>query len=278
MKKLSNLINEKVTDVQWLEDSIEHVDNFLFPLTKSIAKELGIDQKIIAVHFTDPKGAMRLISIQGTNKSISTMTQIPKRNASSLQGVHKSGVAYKVEGNLIVGGETDIDTSPDQRGRRWVSLHELLVSRGMDDLLASDFSNDYESFLYQDPRYKKLKVKYELSQSKGIPSPDIQKKLISLHFDLSLEFVRKKKAIFLKVFQSPLSPLKISDGGRWNEIILNNIKLIGVIYDKDHPELGSKLEDKIVKSVPEGKSIGVNSIPWHGDQQILTKFQEFLDF
>lgn len=272
MKTLTSMLNEKVTGVQWLEHSLSQVESYMFPLTTSIAKELGIGRTITAIHFTSPQKAMRLQSMQGSEKSISVMTRVPEYTAYYIEGVWEKGVIYKVQGKVLMASAGDIGSGPDQRGRRWIGLDRLRAGRydsaDKYDEETDTFSNEdasalndqYKQFLNSNPQYKQLRS--QLGDSIEDLDPQLlgkQKKLVSLHFDLSLQFVKKYRDLFDKILPDP-SIDKITTTGDydWNEIVVNHVKLLEVAYNIEHPIFntsgGAKLKDKLINSVPRGKA------------------------
>ena len=248
MIKLKDLLNEKVTDVKWVDKAYRFASDGKFPFTPTIANILHKGLRITAFHITSIDKLDQLDSIQRSKKSISTMQKVPYKSLQGeILGIWNSGVMFYLEGNLIIRGDTDIMSEPDEQGRRWIQfpLDEV------DEEWGSVYSNDSEL-----QRMEKELGSYTRARAEFIPKKqrDILRDYVYRYIELAEKFAKKNKKRIIKSFRNNYS------GSDWDEILLNQIQLIDVIwtgYDSDldlvtDPKKIEKIKTKL-KSMVIGK-------------------------
>ena len=237
MIKLTNLLKE----IQWLKSSPDLAAEYWFPLTPNIAKILNEGKTIKSFHITNFEKLNQLKSLEGTNKSISTMTR--NKNIKlyrDLKAHWNHGVLCYLEGSIVLESRTDLMSVPDDTGRRWINF-------------GSPGSN--VSSLSLQSKFKKF-IDKEVGDSKS----DLKK-----YINASNKFAQENTTkILTKMFGGDLDDEELGDA---NEIIINKIKLLDCAYsDEATPE-----EINTINQIFPGEKIPV---PVGTDEayNIVTKF------
>lgn len=223
---LKTLLSEKIQqDVAWVGKAYEFAQEKKFPLTPSIGKLMNKNKRVTAFHVTSPEidNLKRFKSLEGSKKSISCMTKIPQRTTDTLQGIHRHGVMFHVEGDLIIKGKVDIMSEPDEQGRRWFKFDDQLNTEG-----ASELQRIWTDMLNNDSKRKKIfnSMVNEWDEKK---IKNLYRDFIKRHVELAEEFTKKYAFKIRRTFVSG----DIDDTwSPWNELLLNNIKLLDVIFDE----------------------------------------------
>ncbi len=229
MIRLKDLLSEKVTDVKWVSKAYTFAYSRKFPFTPKIAKILNEGKRVRAFHITSIKKLDQLDSLQGTKKSISCMTRVP--NASmrvDIPGIWNSGVMFYLEGTLLIKGDDDIMSEPDEQGRRWASLNGNVYL-------------DWWEFLEQDSKLKSILddingaklFKYYTSDKskKNVKNRgEILRKYVERYIQLAETFAEQNKSELADAFNFGFD----DDPNSWDELLLNDIKLIDVIWGADN--------------------------------------------
>jgi len=237
MIKLTNLLKE----IQWLKKSPELAAEYWFPLTPSIAKILNKGKTIKSFHITSFKKLNQLKSLEGTNKSISTMTR--NKNIKlyrDLKAHWNHGVLCYLEGNIVLESKTDIMSVPDNTGRRWIKF----------DAPGSNIT----SFSLQS------KFKDFIDKEAGDFKYDLKK-----YIDASNKFAQENTTeILTTTFGGDLYDEELGDA---DEIVVNRIKLLDCAYSND----ASPEEINLINQIFPGEKIPV---PVGTDEaySIVTKF------
>lgn len=251
--KLSNFIPEKkVEDVQWLDKAYRLAAQGWFPLTPKIASILNKERRVKVFHITSPEKAAKLKALEGSKKSISAMDLIPGETATLLSGIWNHGVLYYLEGTLVLSSPGDIMSKPDENGRRWVNFDEQ-TSEQANKLHSKYIQRVFKGGGLGKTKDKILNMHYNDVDEDEIPTPQELRTFMSGVIDAATEFAQKHAHDILIAF----GKIRQRYGEEWNEIVVNQIKLIDVIYDTDFADLNPALEDKIIQSV-SGKAIGVD--------------------
>ena len=257
MIKLKDLLSEKVTDVKWVSKAYTFAYSRKFPFTPKIAKILNEGKRVRAFHITSIKKLDQLDSLQGTKKSISCMTRIPNSSMRiDIPGIWNSGVMFYLEGTLLIKGDDDIMSEPDEQGRRWAELHGNIYL-------------DWFEFLEKDSKLRSIlddmngtrMVKYYTSSEKSKEDTklrgEILRKYVERYIQLAEKFAEQNKSELADAFIFDRN----DDPNGWDELLLNDIKLIDVIwggfedgpYMMDDDEV-NKVKSKL-KSMISGKVI-----------------------
>lgn len=237
MVKLTNLLKE----IQWLKKPYELATDYHFPLTPNVAKILNKGKTIKSFHITSFEKLNQLKSLEGTNKSISTMTR--NKNIKlyrDLKAHWNHGVLCYLEGNIVLESKTDIMSVPDNTGRRWIKF----------DTPGSNIT----SFSLQS------KFKNFIDKEAGDFKYDLKK-----YIDASNKFAQENTIeILTTMFGGDLYDEELGDA---DEIIVNRIKLLDCAYSDD----ASPEEINLINQTFPGEKIPV---PVGTDEaySIVTKF------
>jgi hypothetical protein len=243
MIRLKDLLSETVTDVKWVSKAYTFAYSRKFPFTPKIAKILNEGKRVRAFHITSIKKLDQLDSLQGTKKSISCMTRVP--NASmrvDIPGIWNSGVMFYLEGTLLIKGDDDIMSEPDEQGRRWASL-------------IGNVFLDWWEFLEQDSKLKSILddingaklFKYYTSDKskKNVKNRgEILRKYVERYIQLAEKFAEQNKSELADAFNFGFD----DNPDSWDELLLNDIKLIDVIWGAER-DRNNIIDKNIVKNV-----------------------------
>jgi hypothetical protein len=243
MIRLKDLLSETVTDVKWVSKAYTFAYSRKFPFTPKIAKILNEGKRVRAFHITSIKKLDQLDSLQGTKKSISCMTRVPNAFMRvDIPGIWNSGVMFYLEGTLLIKGDDDIMSEPDEQGRRWASLNGNVFL-------------DWWEFLEQDSKLKSILddingaklFKYYTSDKskKNVKNRgEILRKYVERYIQLAEKFVEQNKSELAGAFNFGFD----DNPDSWDELLLNDIKLIDVIWGAER-DRNNIIDKNIVKNV-----------------------------
>jgi len=225
---MKNSIEEKVEDVMWLTKSYELAARDMFPLTPRIAAILNKERRVKVFHVTSPSKVSKLAALQGTKKSISAMTKVGLLTTHFLQGVWENGILFYLEGTLVLDASRDVNSVPDENGRRWISLSEI----------DSDLQEDFNSYIQQQDKLARLYQKvYDYvthenpdGTKQGVKPVKELNEFLKMYIDVATKFAEDYAQNIVEGFaEQPGDSSFLS--GDYNEVIVNNIQLIDAIYD-----------------------------------------------
>ena len=253
MIKLKDILDEKITDVKWVDKAYKFAMDDKFPLTPKIGAILNEKKRVRAFHITTPNARYltKLASLQGTKKSISCMTNISYMDAA-ISGVHHEGAMFYLEGTLIVRDNHDIMSVPDEQGRRWFSISNPNLRIQWKYVLSNNKNLiELKRKLY-DAAFKDTLTR------RNPDTNELYRNTIKLIVDLAEEFAKEYADVFRTIDASEIGMLD-----SWDELILNEIELIDVIYDTnniptDNLALKAMITKKL-KSMVSGKVYSVDS-------------------
>ena len=195
-----------------------------YPLTPEIAKILNKDRKITAFHITSPDKIKLLKSIKNTTKSISAFSEIENDYLGNMEGVQTNGgLIFYVEGMLVLKSLNDLESSVDETGIRWVDVE---ITSGDPDY-PSDFVEDWKDYIKSNmSRMQKISRTHYVEEYKKLA-----KKFTELHSEDIIE-----------------NFAGVIGGDPWNEVIINNVKLIDCVYDtsKVTPDIIKELQALVI--------------------------------
>ena len=200
----------------------------MFPLTPRIATILNKERRVKVFHITSPIKVSKLAALQGTKKSISAMTKVGLMTSHFLQGVWEGGILFYLEGTLVLDASKDVNSVPDENGRRWILLSEI------DD----DLQEDFNSYIQQQDKLASLyqKVYNYVSHEnpdgtkQGVKPVKEMNEFLKMYIDVATKFAEDYAQNIVEGFaEEPGDSSFIS--GDYNEVIVNNIQLIDAIYD-----------------------------------------------
>jgi len=275
MIKLKDLLNE----IAWKDDTLMLSARRKIPISSSIMKKVIGDIDVNSFHITDIKNVVKLKSLVGKKKSISTFNAYGAEASELKHGIGiqtKGGILVSVEGKLLASNVSDIMSQPDETGRRWVA--NSTFNKMFGDVLGS---SAIESELSKNKIWKEKYSNLSIEQIKSLINKE-KAEYIKIYIDTLTKMMIKNKNLIKKVFELAISRSDVY----WNEIVLSQIKVkdalifsdsvpMKFVWDK-HPEhdtvdtYGVKFLNKnqiinIVKKVTTGKVI------W-GKLSDMTKF------
>jgi hypothetical protein len=254
MIKLKDLLLEGV-DAQWVKHAFElaWMDGN-FPITPEIGKMLNKGKRVRTFHITSIKRLDQLNGLQGSKKTISTTTKVPNSTISNgLMGIWEDGVLFYLEGTLLVKGLDDLSTKPDNEGRRWLSFRDESHSN-LYTLWGTEFSKH---------KFKQRGREISHMETFGDEQNKEIRKFLKDYVDVATKFAKTHKKEILSYFADMDNTY-----ADWNEFLVNEIKLIDVVWDTSHLNFavvaGKAREKKIkeieakLKSMVSGEVITVN--------------------
>lgn len=240
MIRLKDLLNEKVTDVRWLEKAYNlGLAMRKFPITPKIAGILNKNKRIRAFHITSVNKLDQLNNLQGSKKTISCMTRVPRNifMGDRIKGIWQSGVIFYLEGNLMLHGGKDIMSEPDEQGRRWVYLPnnlDRMWNKIIDkDALLSNVEDEIDTYTVN--------------------------KLLYRYIEFAEKFAKEHAKDIVYEFGNITTNGMLS----YDEVLLNDIELIDAIWDnKSGPDVmpitnddtKNQINNKL-KSITSGKVV-----------------------
>lgn len=263
MIKLIPLL-EKI-EAKWVEHAFEMAwMRGLFPLTPEIGKILNKGRRVHTFHITSKESLDKLKSLVGSKKSISTTTKVPNQTMNGLMGIWESGVLFYLEGTLLVKGLDDIMSRPDNEGRRWIGF---------------DGGDAEELWVYEIEKNRFHGRGREIARMEtGSKEQNEEiRKYLKQYVDTATKFAKQYRYELLQYFID-----KDNTYADWNELVVNQIKLIDVIWDTSYvddyaPTANTTKEKEIkkieakLKSMVSGEVITVNQ--WKSDAR--SKIQSF---
>jgi len=187
----------------------------------------------------DIKQVERIVGKKGT---LSTFTSVDKgEKLAKGQGIQsRGGIIYQIEGTLLVASTRDMQSMPDNTGRRWIAIQDLagkvaggkmykelkssIEKKKMDrrswDKIEREEEDKWEE---ENDYYGDYQGGYEGKQKamKKIMGP-IKNKWIKKYIDMCYKIMRKYKPQIKRHILSQKN--KPSQHG-WNEILVNQIKV-----------------------------------------------------
>ena len=144
--KSFNHLREEISGVAWQKNLYDLIwqpnDQRMgyIPLSKQMLRRLGItgetQREEWAIHVTDYKGLVNVLKMEGSAKSLSTMTQVSSSEVALAYfgsdpmgsgGIQtKGGVVIQMSGDVVAAGAQDLMSAPDSQGRRWMDSTGVL--------------------------------------------------------------------------------------------------------------------------------------------------------
>jgi hypothetical protein len=108
------------------------------PLTSKLVNKIwGTPIRATVFHVTDSTGASFVMKNQGKKGLAVSVMPHPPSTKLAKRGIWKGGVVMKLQANILMGGQGDIMSVPDESGRRWVASGEI------ESLLPYDMRMDF---------------------------------------------------------------------------------------------------------------------------------------
>lgn len=259
------LILEKV-EAKWVKHAFELAwMGGLFPITPEIGKILNKGRRVHTFHITSKESLDKLKSLVGSKKSISTTTKVPNQTIyNGLMGIWERGVLFYLEGTLLVKGLDDIMSRPDNEGRRWIGFDY----GDAEELWMIEFSKN---------KFRDRGMEIAVMKTGSKEQNEEIRKYLKDYVDTATKFAKQYRHEILQYFID-----KDNTYADWNELVVNEIKLIDVIWDTsyvdDYSPLAKTSKEKEIKkieaklkSMVSGEVITINQ--WKPGAE--TKIKEF---
>ena len=237
MKTFKHFIKEEIAWQQSLSTMLwdmprGKIQYAKLPLSTPILNRIfSKPQRTTVFHVTEPSGVMKLINIEGTKKSISTLANIESKIiGSGIRG--GGGVVVELEGDVLMAAADDIMSQPDKTGRRWIELETIKNLKALP--LYTKIKKDVENMLWgiikTHAEYPELdwavdKAWAELKAERARDGK-IMSLIIKDYLDGMEKVMKRHSKGLKKVFYNYLQK-RDKDGmnRRWDEIVVNNIKI-----------------------------------------------------
>lgn len=222
-------LSEKLEGVKWTQKAYYFAAKGYFPLTLQMESLYG-NARVSVFHVTSSENIQGLAQMQGQPKALSTMSKIPAYTQKTLQGVWGKGVMFSLTGTLLTQGATDLSSSPDQSGIRWIDLWEANESL-------------YKSFTAHLAQNSKLvemqkRLKQDFSSADGVAdtvdespislSPTEITQFMKLYMQESKAWIAAHAEDYFKALQTPSAE---NGSSHYDEIVVHKIQLTGAIAD-----------------------------------------------
>jgi hypothetical protein len=179
------------------------------PLTPTIVKLIFGGKRSFAFHISDIDHNDDIMALEGTKKPLSCFTYYKDIENTKITPHTKGGVIYLLEGDLLFSLNKDAMSKPDESGRRWVLMHNF----------PNNFQNEYWEWRNKNDRpFKEDENEWTAYLRKYLPF---------------IEGLVKKHAEEIRRFCNLYYKDSDEKEDDYNELVLNNIKVKGVLLDKD---------------------------------------------
>ncbi len=237
MKSFKHFINEEIAWQQSLSTMLWDIPRgklqyAKLPLSTPILNRIfSKPPRTTVFHVTGWAGVSKLIKIEGTKKSISTL-------ANTTTGVIGAGirggggVVVELEGDVLMAAADDVMSQPDKTGRRWIELETIKNLKALP--LYTKIKKDVENMLWEiiktHAEYPELgwavdKAWTELKTERARDGK-IMSLIIKDYLDGMEKVMKKNSRGLKKVFYNYLQKRdKDGTNRRWDEIVVNNIKI-----------------------------------------------------
>jgi len=211
--------NPKVRNAAWTDTYDRHMNDCI-PLTPTIVKLIFGGKRSVAFHISDIDHNDDIMALEGTKKPLSCFTYYKDIENTKITPHTKGGVIYLLEGDLLFSLNKDAMSKPDESGRRWILMHNF----------PNKFQNEYWEWRNKNERPFKNKI--------GLSATDKHKNENEWNAYLRkwlpfIEGLVKKHAEEIRRFCNLYYKDSDDKEDDYNELVLNNIKVKGVLLDKD---------------------------------------------
>jgi len=289
MIKLKDLLTEggprtwKGDGPAWEESTLENVMEYNIPLSVKFFKKLLGDIPISTFHMTDFKGLAKLKRLQGKKKSISTFNATTRdSDLSKGKGIQtEGGILLHLTGNLLAASISDMDSQPDESGRRWISSNKLHLlgtkgniikafdktkSKKYWDEFGEKHEGEFDEWMKNHPEFSwgddDIPEDAPPNVDKGVMWRDAirwyatkkeKNEFIKEYIDTVYKILLKHKKQIKKIWAKRIRSVKEYD--EYNELVIYNIKIEDIVLT---PKIWKKLSDsekKTVETTGKGKVI-----------------------
>jgi len=276
--------NYSGTGPAWNMKTWELMNNWKTPVSPTLIKRHIGNIKVGAFHVTDPAGLTTIKSkIEGSAKSLSTFLTFGE-DSKIMDGFgvqSKGGIILELEGLLLGHSIVDMETQPDESGRRWIHPDNFEKIYGVSYKI-----NTLKKALLKKPSWKKVAEKVKKVNKSNDKKIDMDKyffesavwytehfenksfkyKLIKEYMDMVEAVVWKKNSAKIKKnFGKNLTAIdKRHAEFSWNELIISNVKVKDMLlmYNEDMSSTDFDEVEALAKKVATG-SVYVRD--WYDD-------------
>ena len=271
--QLKLIEQQQLNELKWLANVQSHIDRMDIPLTPSIVNYIWGNQRITTFHVGDVNGINEIGAMVGTRKSLSTFKYMNKIMIKDIKGVQtEGGIIYQIEGDLQFDSPNDIMSTPDESGRRWITLHVL--PKNIIDKVVEEFSK-YNNF-------------NDINEPKDL-----------INYYRSIDGLIKHHAKEIRDHFTDIKTLRDGRESFWNETVVNNIEVKDILWKEDIvafldnwetkeqrlrvlEEIGVKLSSISTGTVylaDRGGTFGfrdINPVKWVEQRGGLTNFKKYV--
>ena len=231
---------------------IADVGDLQIPMSSTMFKRIFPDTiRTIVFHVTGADLLDDLKKLEGKKKSISAFF---KMLAHTLESgvVGGGGVVVEMDADIIVSGDTDVNTSVDKTGRRWAPMGFIVRSQLRTPKIKSVFK-DLEKMLrkiikthsaYPNQIDSNTIVAWKELDDERRNYPKIMSLIIRDYYDGVEKVFKKHKTIIGKALYDYAKNNKLTDDA-WDEQVVNNIKIKKVHILPDELMMVDQLDDAI---------------------------------
>jgi len=206
--QLKLIEQQQLNELKWLANVQSHIVRMDIPLTPSLVNYIWGKQRVTTFHIGDVNGIDNMNKIVGTRKSLSTFRFMNKELLKDIKGIQtEGGIIYQIEGDLQFDSPTDVMSSPDETGRRWINIRSFPY----------DFQNKVE---HEYEKYEKFRYMNEPSG----PSKDLIE-----YYRLMNQLVREN-AKEIREYFTDIKKNRGNEESSWNETVVNNIKIKDILW------------------------------------------------
>ena len=231
---------------------IADVGDLQIPMSSTMFKRIFPDTiRTIVFHVTGADLLDDLKKLEGKKKSISAFF---KMLAHTLESgvVGGGGIVVEMDADIIVSGDTDVNTSVDKTGRRWAPMGFIVRSQLRTPKIKSVFK-DLEKMLrkiikthsaYPNQIDSNTIVAWKELDDERRNYPKIMSLIIRDYYDGVEKVFKKHKTIIGKALYDYAKNNKLTDDA-WDEQVVNNIKIKKVHILPDELMMVDQLDDAI---------------------------------
>ena len=231
---------------------IADVGDLQIPMSSTMFKRIFPDTiRTTVFHVTGADLLDDLKKLEGKKKSISAFF---KMLAHTLESgvVGGGGIVVEMDADIIVSGDTDVNTSVDKTGRRWAPMGFIVRSQLRTPKIKSVFK-DLEKMLrkiikthsaYPNQIDSNTIVAWKELDDERRNYPKIMSLIIRDYYDGVEKVFKKHKTIIGKALYDYAKNNKLTDDA-WDEQVVNNIKIKKVHILPDELMMVDQLDDAI---------------------------------
>lgn len=221
--KFKDYINEKTLN----RKLSELIAKSAIPLSTPMMDRLGYSYNSEAYHMSNAQFLANLKKLEGSKKQLSCFT---KGGSELMRLPSNPNILLKLDGNVVIGGNSDIWSLPDNQGRRWLDIQ----NNNSDSAKMRTFLQGFAEKIIINLGYE-INYKVSNNELKNIIDSMTSKDRSLLY----RQYIDKVESWIDKGGYKMLSKyLKSLDQFEYNEVVLNKIKILGAYsiegYNKEN--------------------------------------------